>query len=608
MRQDLFLMSAILRGRRVGELIGIIDDGSMDENSVDVLHRLAIISGCGEVEVMSRAADWAGLAFIPEMPKLVPNRVEINGLEPLGRSRALFAPFAGRHVFFIAPRFDEFVALRNLLTHDPGLARYFCVVPQRSLTMRLVEASGERLAAEARGRLRNRWPLASAAGELRLPMRIGFALLMLALVVALGLAPLIDRLVLMPLTSLLLVVPGVMRLAAVAAPRKAEPVPVHGSGPLPVYTVLVPLRDEAHMVAPLANALRRLDYPADRLDIIFAVEGDSTDTLSAVRAELTDPRFRLVAIPPGSPRTKPKAMDFVLPLARGDYLAVYDAEDVPDPQQLRLAAARFAEEPEIDCLQAELVVDNGGDNALTALFAGEYAGQFGLMLPLLARFGLPMPLGGTSNHFRVAALKEVGGWDAYNVTEDADLGVRFARLRYRTATLQSHTGEEVPHRLGPWLRQRTRWMKGWMQTLIVHNRHPRAFLGDIGWRGFLAFQIYVGSLILSGPLHLMFLVALAISALGRGSGPPDLADGIVLMALFIGYGGPILLALAGLERLGRRDLFAAQVLLPIYWLLHALAAALALIDLVRRPYFWAKTAHGTGRPPKRSKLRAAQRP
>lgn len=589
-------MSAILRGHRVGELIGIIDDDVADEKSVDVMHWLAIISGCGEAEVMSRAAEWAGLAFIPEMPKLVPGRVEIVGVEPLVHSRALVAPLAGREVFFIAPRFDEYLALRNLLTYDPGFARYFCVVPQRSMTMRLVEAMGERLAAEASGRLRDRWPMASAAGQLRLSMRIGFALLMTGLVAGLGLAPLIDRLVLMPLTSLVLVVPGAMRLAAVAGPRWAKPVPVQGRGPLPVYTVLVPLRDEAHMVAPLAAALRRLDYPADRLDIIFAVEGDSTETLSAVRAELSDPRFRLVPIPPGNPRTKPKAMDFVLPLARGDYLAVYDAEDVPDPQQLRQAAARFADEPEIDCLQAELVVDNGGDNALTALFAGEYAGQFGLMLPLLARYNLPMPLGGTSNHFRVAALKEVGGWDAYNVTEDADLGVRFARLRYRTATLDSHTGEEVPHRLRPWLRQRTRWMKGWMQTLIVHNRHPRAFLRDIGWRGFLAFQIYVGSLILSGPLHLMFLVALAFSALWRGRGQPDFADGVVLIALIVGYGGPILLALAGLERLGRRDLFAAQLLLPFYWLLHALAAALALIDLVRRPYFWAKTAHGTGRP------------
>ncbi len=595
MRQDLLLLAAILRGKEVDNLIEIIEGNGAADDKGRMLHRLALRAGLTEVEVMERAADWAGIAFVPEMIELERNRAGITTVEALGSCRALVLQLAGRDVYFIAPDFNEILALRALISADPGMARHFCLVPQRSLTTRLVEAVGERLAAEARGRLRDRWPMASAAGELRLPARIGFALLMLALVVGFGLAPLLDRTLLMPLASLVLVVPSAMRLAAaLSRPVRAPPL-LPGVHHLPIYSVLVPLRDEAHMVGPLAAALRRLDYPADRLDVIFAVEADSADTLNAVKAELVDPRFRLVAIPPGSPRTKPKAMNFVLPLARGDYLAVYDAEDVPDPGQLRLAAERFASQPEIDCLQAELVVENAGENLLTALFAGEYAGQFGLMLPLLARLNLPMPLGGTSNHFRVSALKEVGGWDAYNVTEDADLGVRFARLRYRTQTLASRTLEEAPPRLGPWLRQRTRWMKGWMQTLIVHNRHPLTFRRDIGWRGFIAFQIYVGSLILSGPLHVVFLLVLALSALGRGGGSPDLSDAIVCFALAFGYGGPILLSLAGLERLGRRDLFAAQLLLPCYWMLHAAAASLALIDLVRRPYFWAKTTHGAGR-------------
>ncbi len=597
MSQDLLLMSAILRGGDINKHTNLMDEDGAEDGDVDLIHRLTWISGLGETEVMARAAQWAGLAFVPEMPALQRNDVDVSEVEQAASCRALVAPLGGRDVFFVAPRFSEVIALRELTWRDPGLARHFCVVPRRSLTAQLVAVMEERFAAEARGRLRDRWPMASAAGELRLGMRLGFALLMLAIVAAFGLAPLLDRTLLMPVASLLLVVPGAMRLAAaLSRPAAAAPNPATGPQTLPIYSVLVPLRDEAHMVSTLAAALRQLDYPPDRLDIIFAVEADSAETLGAVRAELSDPRFRLVPIPPGSPRTKPKAMNFVLPLARGAYLAVYDAEDVPDPQQLRRAAERFAAEPGIDCLQAELVVDNAAENPLTALFAGEYAGQFGLMLPLLARLNLPMPLGGTSNHFRVAALKEVGGWDAYNVTEDADLGVRFARLRYRTATLPSRTLEEAPHRLGPWLRQRTRWMKGWMQTLIVHNRHPRGFRRDIGWRGFIAFQIYVGSLILSGPLHVVFLAVLGLSVLGRGAGHPDLSDAIVCLALAVGYGGPLLLALAGLERLGRRDLFAAQLLLPLYWLLHALAAGLALIDLVRRPYFWAKTTHGAGRP------------
>lgn len=158
------------------------------------------------------------------------------------------------------------------------------------------------------------------------------------------------------------------------------------------------------------------------------VEAESRATIAAVEAILDEGHFELVAVPDGKPRTKPKALDYALPLVRGEHVVVFDAEDIPDPDQLRKAASAFFADPGIDCLQAELVVDNAAENLLTGLFAGEYAGQFGLLLPLLARWRLPMPLGGTSNHFRTQALRELGGWDAFNVTEDADLGVRLARL------------------------------------------------------------------------------------------------------------------------------------------------------------------------------------
>ncbi|MBK8082357.1 MAG: glycosyltransferase [Devosia sp.] len=351
------------------------------------------------------------------------------------------------------------------------------------------------------------------------------------------------------------------------------------------------------MVDQLVAAMRALDYPAEKLDIKFIVESRSPETLEAVRRHLGDPRFELVVVPEALPATKPKALNYALPLARGEHLVIYDAEDIPDPGQLRHAASRFAAQPEIDCLQAELVIDNAGENALTALFAGEYAGQFGLMLPLLARLKLPMPLGGTSNHFRVAALREVGGWDAFNVTEDADLGVRLSRLRYRTATMASRTREEAPVTLESWMRQRTRWVKGWMQTFLVHNRRPGRFLEDIGWRGFIAFQIYVGSLILSAPLHATFMLSVVAALLWPGAapatfGPWELASlGVVL----IGYGGAAALVVAGLLRIGRPELLGYQVLLPAYWLLHSVAAAQALHELLTRPYFWAKTAHGQTR-------------
>jgi cellulose synthase/poly-beta-1,6-N-acetylglucosamine synthase-like glycosyltransferase len=326
----------------------------------------------------------------------------------------------------------------------------------------------------------------------------------------------------------------------------------------------------------------------------FLVETRSPETVAAAAAELDDPRFELVLVPDALPRTKPKALNYALPFVTGAHVVVYDAEDIPDPGQLRLAASTFARRPDIDCLQAELVVDNADETWLTALFAGEYAGQFGLMLPLLARLGLPMPLGGTSNHFRVATLRRIGGWDPFNVTEDADLGVRLARLRLKTETFDSRTAEEAPITLGAWLKQRTRWMKGWMQTFIVHNRRPRELLDELGWRGFLGFQIYVGSMIISAPLHTAFVGSFLVSQF-LPHGPIDIWDIISGTIFVIGYGGPAALVVAGLMRLGRQDLLVRQLFLPVYWVLHSVAGGLALFELLTRPYFWAKTEHGRTR-------------
>jgi cellulose synthase/poly-beta-1,6-N-acetylglucosamine synthase-like glycosyltransferase len=310
---------------------------------------------------------------------------------------------------------------------------------------------------------------------------------------------------------------------------------------------------------------------------------------------LGDPRFTLITVPKAPPYTKPKALNYALPFVRGQHVVVYDAEDIPAPDQLRLAASRFAAEPGIDCLQAELVLDNAAENWLTALFAGEYAGQFGLMLPALARWRLPIPLGGTSNHFRTDGLRDLGGWDAFNVTEDADLGLRMARLRYRVATFDSQTREEAPIALSEWMRQRTRWMKGWMQTFIVHNRNPRQFFRDAGWRGGLAFEIYVGSLILSAPLHTIFLGSVLVRlALGSSanSEPLGILPIIAGLIFVLGYSGAIALVVIGLLRLRKKRLLAYQLLLPFYWVLHSVATVRACYQLLARPYFWAKTSHG----------------
>lgn len=314
--------------------------------------------------------------------------------------------------------------------------------------------------------------------------------------------------------------------------------------------------------------------------------------------------FELIVVPDGAPRTKPKALNYALPTARGTHIVVFDAEDKPEPDQLRRAATLFDADPRIACIQAELVIENAATNGLTALFAAEYSALFGVMLPALANWQLPMPLGGTSNHFQTAVLREIGGWDAFNVTEDADIGIRLSRLGRNCLTMPSRTYEEIPTTVTTWLHQRTRWMKGWMQTLLVHNRHPRKTLQDMGWRNFFAFQIYVGSVIITPPLHTLFLIAftLRFGLTGTLLEPPE--NQLVFLQyflLFAGHLSAIALSVLGMYRLtenrpdsrppSTKSLMKYQWLLPLYWALLGIAVLKAGWELIHKPFYWAKTIH-----------------
>lgn len=564
--------------------------------AVDPLDYCARSLGLGDEVTHSRAASWAGLPFAPEVPRGLESAAGHLSIAQLSRARAVQMPIDGVERTYFAPHFADLVALRErrALAEAKGI---ILTTPQ-AIRRTLVEANAAALLTEARQCLVRHWPQASASLDLSKTLRIGFVVLLLLVVLFTALAPLLARPVLLGFLLVVIVAPALLRLVATAATPDDPPDPQLSDAALPRYSILVPLRDEAGMVPQLHDALTALDYPPEKLDILFLVESKSPETVAAVAALQHDARVELIVIPPGPPQTKPKALDFALPLVTGEHLVVYDAEDIPDRDQLRRAAARFAAHPELDCLQAELVIDNGAENWLTALFAGEYAGLFGLLLPFLSRHGLPLPLGGTSNHFRTAALRELGGWDAFNVTEDADLGVRLARRRLRTGTLRSATAEEAPIRLSAWMRQRTRWIKGWMQTYLVHNRHPIALLKDLGWRNFLFFQLYVGSLIVSSLIHTVFALSLGLVIAQHGLGWPRLADGwdlLYLLVLVVGYGGAFGLALRGLWRQGQIELAAYQLLLPVYWLLHAVAAVRAAIELLIRPYFWSKTQHGQTR-------------
>jgi cellulose synthase/poly-beta-1,6-N-acetylglucosamine synthase-like glycosyltransferase len=354
------------------------------------------------------------------------------------------------------------------------------------------------------------------------------------------------------------------------------------------------------------------DYPAEKLDIKLVLEPDDIDTqLALAEMNLTAP-FEVVIAPNEGPRTKPKALNAVLPFARGRFIAVYDAEDRPEASQLRLALEAFtAGDARLACVQARLTIDNTSDSWLTRLFTAEYAGLFDVFLPGLAAWRLPLPLGGSSNHFRTSVLRDTGAWDPYNVTEDADLGMRIARLGYRTAVIQSTTYEEAPARFGPWLKQRTRWCKGWMQTWLVHMRSPRRLKRELGWLGFSVFQLLVGGTVLAALVHSLFVTELLLefaAAVVANEPAPLTTVGFHAITLVLGYIVSIVLGLLGLFRRGLMGCAWALILIPVYWVLLSLAAWRALFQLIRDPYRWEKTEHGLARTSRLAQHNEARQP
>lgn len=367
---------------------------------------------------------------------------------------------------------------------------------------------------------------------------------------------------------------------------------------LPVYSIIVALYREAAVVEGLVNSLNSLDYPPEKLDIIFVLEPDDHETRQALAGMTLGPPFNVLTAATDGPRTKPKALNSVLPFARGCYVAVFDAEDRPESDQLRKSLQAFETGDEkLACVQARLCIDNAGQSWLTRMFAAEYAGLFDVFLPGLAALRLPLPLGGSSNHFRASVLRGAGAWDPYNVTEDADLGMRLARFGYHTAMINSTTYEEAPARLMPWIRQRTRWFKGWMQTWFVHTRHPLRLWRDLRPYGFLVFQLVVGGTVLAAMVHGIFAVALGwqIASGWLWSEKANIAEtlvaGLHIMTLVSGYVISGILGVLGLSRRRMMSCGWALLLTPVYWFLLSIAAWRALFHLVLDPYDWEKTEH-----------------
>ncbi len=359
-------------------------------------------------------------------------------------------------------------------------------------------------------------------------------------------------------------------------------------GDEPIYTILVPLFKEAHMLSALVDHLRALDWPRDKLDIKIILEEVDDATRAAATELKLEPPFEVVIVPDYFPRTKAKACNYALFSARGEFVTIYDAEDRPRADQLRCAWDIFRVAPrELACLQAPLRFFNADKNWLARQFAIEYILQFMFFLPFIIRMNLPIFLGGSSNHFRLEVLRELQGWDAYNVTEDADIGLRLARRGYSCAMLPSTTEEEAVYQLGNWISQRSRWIKGWLQTWLVAMRAPRVLWREIGWRGFIFLQLLVPVYILALFVHLLTWPTLLILM-------PDQVGWIALIIL-VTYGLISLAAQYGCRRtpiIVDRQLSRQCWLMSFYWLLMGIAACRALFYLVFDPFYWDKTDHG----------------
>jgi len=366
----------------------------------------------------------------------------------------------------------------------------------------------------------------------------------------------------------------------------------------PVVSILVPVYGEADSLPALIDALCALDYPVRALDIKILLEEDDTATIAEARRLTTASSIECLVVPPGGPRTKPKAMNFALPFVRGEIVGIFDAEDAPEPAQISRAVAALEQGgDDVVCAQARLSHYNVDDNILTRCVAMEYALWFDLLLNGLARAGMPIPLGGTSLYFRADALRAVGAWDPHNVTEDADLGLRLARAGKRTVIFDSTTLEEANGNALSWIRQRSRWIKGYMLTWAVHMRDPVRLGRELGWLPMVAINI----LLLDGFLSFLIqpvMVLAGVVATASGAAPwiglSGMAGAGIVFAVLLG--GQVLLMtgafVAARRRFGWRVAIGVPMLWP-YWMLGGIAAIRAVGQLFTDPQFWDKTVHCT---------------
>lgn len=365
---------------------------------------------------------------------------------------------------------------------------------------------------------------------------------------------------------------------------------------LPRYTVLVPAYNEPEVVADLIGAMSALEYPADELQVLLLLEADDEVTINAAKACTQSEMITTVLVPPANPRTKPKACNYGLYFATGEIITIYDAEDLPEPLQLRRVVGAFRQLPDdIACVQAKLAYHNGHQNMLTAWFTAEYALWFGYLLPGMMRSTSPIPLGGTSNHLRRDVLDKIGSWDPFNVTEDADLGLRIDASGYHTAVVDSTTLEEANSDPINWVRQRSRWYKGYLQTWLVHIRQPVKLFRTLGLRSFVRFNLVLAGTPIIAVLNMLFWLITVLWFLGQpaavGAVFPWYIYFPALICLILGNAATLYMNLITLREDDRSDLLFPALTVPLFWLMMSIAATKGVYQLIRNPSYWEKTFH-----------------
>lgn len=391
---------------------------------------------------------------------------------------------------------------------------------------------------------------------------------------------------------------SLFHICACLTPKKKLwqfPIADNESHEFPIYTVLVPLFQEANMVESLMESLSEIDYPTDKLEIFLICESVDPLTTQTVAKKLRSP-FHLIVVPEGFPQTKPRALNYSLQFAKGEFITIYDAEDRPHPHQLKTALKAFRDHPNWSALQAPLDYFNIQDSLITRQFALEYAALFHVRVPFLSHLDAPFPLGGTSNHMRRNALEVCGGWDAYNVTEDADLSFRLAALGQKIGYIDCPTQEEAVSTYPAWVKQRSRWIKGFLQTWLVHMSHPLRPLNWHGIKRFLILQITIGYTLLSSFLFAPALIATALYSLAiMAFDWPNYISGLYILAFLLSVSSGIISGIIGAIRRKELALIPWAFAMPFYWVMLFPPTIKAILELRSQPFHWHKTTHGVSR-------------